>query len=928
MRNLRFFIVASLAILTLAACGNYRNTKHGIVVGDVRLEPITDNVIRVSASEGRFSKDASLITAYEYPEEKFWTVDQDSDGTVVLSTGALRAKVDPSTGKVTFTDIEGNVILAERGRNFECGGFRQMWESAEDEAFYGLGQHQSDEFDYKDKNELLIQYNTKVTNPFVVSSHNYGILWDNYSMSRWGDARDYSQLNQVFKVYDVAGAEGGLTGTYVPDPSRGADKLVRSEPFLFFENAQANAEFMPDFPLKGAQVTYEGAIEPSESGLFKFMLYYAGYMKVYVDGELVVPERWRTAWNPNTYKFACNLEAGKRTPFRIEWRPDGDVSYCSVRVLSPRPADEEGTISFWSEAGKQIDYYFVAGGNLDEVVSGYRTVTGKSQIMPRWAMGFWQCRERYKTQDEVVGTLKRFRDEQIPVDNIIQDWFYWREDDWGSHEFDPERYPEPAKMIRDVHDMNGHFMLSVWPKFYMTTEHFKEFDAQGWMYRRAVADSIRDWVGPGYIGSFYDAYSADARRLFWKQMSEHLFPLKVDAWWMDASEPNIRDCVEMDYWKALCNPTALGSSTEFLNAYGLMNAQAIYEGQRGEAPNQRVFLLTRSGFAGLQRYSTAIWSGDIASRWEDLKAQITAGINFSMSGIPYWTHDIGGFCVEDRYPAAFDKFNATGEENEDLKEWRELNARWYQFGAFSPLFRAHGQYPYREIFNIAPRGHEAYNSILYYDKLRYRLMPYIYSLAGMTYFNDYTIMRGLAMDFGGDAAALGVSDQYMFGPSIMVSPVYAYGARSRSVYFPVCEGGWYDFYTGAHRKGGISATVDAPYSQIPLYVPAGAIIPFGPDMQYASEKPADVIDLYVYAGRDGAFTLYEDEGTNYDYEKGLYQMITFSWNDASHKLSVSAPSGSYDGALTTRTFNVRLVSPNGTRYATVNYNGSAVEVDF
>lgn len=658
----------------------------------------------------------------------------------------------------------------------------------------------------------------------------------------------------------------------MPDPKSGVQPLERREDSLYFEHLKredlSKVVNLPEgFPFMGSKVTYEGSIEPSQSGEFKFILYYAGYTKVYIDGKLVVPERWRTAWNPNSYKFSVNLESGKRVPLKIEWEPDGYVSYSGLRVLAPVAPEEQGKQSWWSEMTKQLDYYFIAGDDMDEVISGYRTLTGKSPVMPKWAMGYWQSRERYKTSAELIGTLKEFRDRQIPIDNIVQDWSYWPEDAWGSHDFDKSRFPDPKAMVDSIHAMNGRLMISVWPKFYASTEHYKQFDKNGWMYQQAIKDSIRDWIGPGYIGSFYDAYSADARKLFWKQMQDKLYVLGIDAWWMDASEPNIRDCTDIDYRKALCGPTALGSSTEFFNAYALMNAEAIYDGQRGVDNDKRVFLLTRSGFAGLQRYSTATWSGDIATRWEDMKAQISAGLNFSMSGIPYWTMDIGGFCVENRYVAGQEVWNKTRTENADYKEWRELNTRWYQFGAFCPLYRAHGQYPFREIWNIAPENHPAYQSVVYYTKLRYKLMPYIYSMAGMTYFDDYTIMRPLVMDFTADMQVNNIGDEFMFGPAFLVAPVYRYGDRTRDMYFPACEG-WYDFYTGKFQEAGVQASVAAPYERIPLYVRAGSIVPFGPDMQYSDEKPASDIKLYVYQGADGTFTLYEDEGTNYNYEKG------------------------------------------------------------
>ena len=475
-------------------------------------------------------------------------------------------------------------------------------------------------------------------------------------------------------------------------------------------------------------------------------------------------------------------------------------------------------------------------------------------------------------------------------------------------------------------------MRSIPPKFYATTEHFKEFDRNGWMYQGAIRDSIKDWVGPGYLGSFYDAYDPDARKLFWSQMNDHYMPLGIDAWWMDASEPNIRDCTDIQYRKDLITPTALGPSTKYFNAYALMNAEAIYDGQRGVDHDKRVFLLTRSGFAGLQRYSTATWSGDIATRWEDMEAQIAAGLNFAVSGIPYWTMDIGGFCVEDRYVDAQKHFNETQEENEDLKEWRELNTRWYQFGAFAPLFRAHGQWPFREVYNIAPEDHPAYKSIVDYTKLRYRMMPYIYSLAGKTYFDDYTIMRPMVMDFTEDVNTRNLKDQYMFGTAFLVAPVYKYGARNRDVYFPENEV-WYDFYTGEAVKGGQTKNVDAPYERIPLFVRGGSIVPMGGEIQYASQPTDEPVTILVYAGKDSSFNLYEDEGTNYNYEKGNYSDIPMSYNDKTRTLTIGERKGSFKGMKENRDFNVVLIDPAHpvkdaytAKGKAVKYNGKSVSV--
>ena len=945
----------------------------------IRLEVMNDNIIRVRATskEALPEKPASLMIVPQVtPAKGSFSVNEESENVVVKARN-VEAVVAKATGEVTFFDANGNQLLKEAkdGKQFwdftvperELGmktgytvpenqkhglTWQMKFDSPDDEAFYGLGQHQSEEFNMKGKNEDLFQYNTKVSIPFVLSNKNYGLLWDSYSFCRFGNPNDYLQLNRAFKLYDKQGREGHLTGTYID--ARGK-KLVRDEDSIYYEygtpvkseiaNRTDNGGIknLPQgFNLAGANVVYEGYIEPEAKPFtpptgwksddvewaptpYQFILYYAGYIKVYIDGKEVVSERWRTAWNPNAYKFNVSLRPGKRVHLRIEWQPDGGESYCGLRVAEPRTYRDREALTVWCEMAKDMDYYFIAGKNFDEVISGYRTLTGKASLYPKWVLGFWQSRERYKTQDEIVGTLAEFRKREIPIDNIVQDWNYWPEDQWGSHEFEASRYPNPQQMLDDVHQMHGRFMISVWPKFYVNTDNYKELDAKGWMYNQSPTDDIHDWVGPGYKNGFYDAYDPEARKMFWRQMDEKLYTglnngqrskvesqrSMVDAWWMDASEPNVRDCTPMWYRKALSGPTALGTSTEYFNAYSTVNADAIYNGQRsvwkGKKDEPRVFLLTRSGFAGEQRYSTATWSGDIGTRWEDMRAQMTAGLNYSMSGIPFWGMDQGGFCVENRYVAAQQLFDRTGQENEDLKEWRELQTRWNQFGAFIPLFRSHGQWPLREIWNIAPDNHPAYKSFVYYDRLRYHLMPYIYSMAGWAHFKDYTLMRALVMDFNGDKKVENIGNQWMFGPALMACPVGYYKARNRSVYFPK-QCGWYNLYTGEYTNGGQRLVVDAPYEQIPVFVREGAIIPFGPQMQWSDEKPAELINLYVYAGQNGTFQLYEDEGTNYNYEKGKYATIDITYDDATKTVIFGARQGQFPGMLKERRFNIVLVT--------------------
>ena len=974
------FVTAALILGTMVAQaadfvqnGNYLTVQlkqhQNYGPSQIRLQVVNDRIIRVQATaEQGFRSKQSLIIVPQKSKAQYKVEEQGDD--LIITTAAMRAVLNEATGQITFYDLKDQVLLkevAQGGKTFkpftvpdrEIGvdiakvpeaqkhgwSWRALFDSPDNEAFYGLGQHQSEELNMKGKNEDLFQYNTKVSVPFVISNKNYGILWDSYSYCRWGNPDDYLQLNRAFKLYDKDGKEGQLTGTYV---DKNGQKIVRGEDSIYFEYAmpetseicnktdKGGIQNLPKgFALNGSKVVYEGYVEAPTSSFYQFILYYAGYMKIYIDGKLVVPERWRTAWNPNSYKFETAIPKGKKTPIRIEWQPDGDVSYCGLRVAAPRSEAEKNQLSIWSEMSPDMDYYFIAGKDMDEVISGYRTLTGKAPVYPKWVLGFWQSRERYQSSKDIEENMKKFRDLKIPVDNIVQDWNYWKLDSWGSHEFEAARYPNPQAMLDSVHALHGRFMISVWPKFYDTVKNYKELDAKGWMYHQAIKDDIHDWLG--FRGSFYDAYDAGARKMFWRQMDENLYTkykFGVDAWWMDASEPNVRDCTPMWYRKALSGPTALGTSTEYFNAYSIVNADAIYNGQRSVNPNQRVFLLTRSGFAGEQRYSTATWSGDIATRWEDMRAQMTAGLNYSMAGLPFWGMDQGGFCVENRYEAAQQEFDKNGTENADLKEWRELQARWNQFGCFVPIYRAHGQWPLREVWNIAPADHPAYKTIVAYDKLRYRLMPYLYSMAGMVHLKDYTMMRGLVMDFNGDEKVLDIKDQWMFGSALMACPVGEYQKYSRNVYLPK-QKGWYDFYTGEYHAGGQTIMADAPYDKIPVFIPEGAILPIGPEMQWSDEKKPELIDLYVYAGKDGSYTLYEDEGTNYNYEKGKYAVIDFKYDDARKQVTIGARKGSFDGMLQKRRFNIILVdqkkqqgvnlakSPKG---KVVKYSGQAITV--
>jgi len=897
----------------------------------LRLQVVSNKIIHVQASPlDSVSSQKSLMVVPQTGSPVKWQY-REMKGQGILSTSELTATVSLITGEIRFADATGQPILQERrngGKIFTptvANGQRlyqiqQVFESPIDEGLYGLGQHQNGTMNYRGQQVELAQNNTDVAVPFLVSSKNYGILWDNYSITKVSDTRDYEPLSTL-QLYAADGSPGWLTATYVQKKNPKEIIVQRPESVINYEYLEDQKNFPTGLKLDQALATWEGSVASGVAGKHHFLLKNAGYVKLYLDGKLVV-DKWRQAWNPGTSVVALDMVPGRKYALKMEWNPDGGESYLGLKWLSPLSGQSQLEYGFKSEAGPDLNYYFVRGNTPDEVISGYRQLTGPAPMMPKWSLGLWQSRERYKTQAELLDVAAEFRKRQIPLDNIVLDWSYWKPAEWGSQEFDSSRFSNPVGMIKTVHERdNLHFMISVWAKIYEGIPVYNDFKAKGYLYPRNIANRTKDWIAPGYTSTFYDAFNPQARTAFWNLMNTKLFTKGIDAWWMDASEPDIHSNTNVQTRKELMAP-AIGSSTQYFNAYPLQNAKGIYEGQRSAAPDQRVFLLTRSGYAGSQRYAAAIWSGDIASRWEDFKNQIPAGLNVSLSGIPYWTSDIGGFAVERRY----ERPNA-----QDLEEWRELQTRWYQYGAFCPLFRVHGQFPYREIFNIAPAGHPAYQSMLYYDQLRYRLMPYIYSLTGQAHHQNGTIMRGLMMDFGADPAVKSLGDEFMYGSSLLVAPVTDYQARTKQLYLPATTG-WFDFYSGQYHAGGQQLTVAAPLERMPLFVREGSIVPFGPALQYAAEKAADPITLYVYTGKDAQFTLYEDENVNYNYEKGAFANIPLSYNEKTKTLTVGERQGTFPGMVAQRTFRVVWVGKDKPAAfnldvapaTTVSYSGKVV----
>ena len=615
--------------------------------------------------------------------------------------------------------------------------------------------------------------------------------------------------------------------------------------------------------------------------------------------------------------------------------------------------DNEVETSFRSEVGDCVDYYFMYGKNADGVIAQVRSLTGQAPMFPLWTYGYWQSKERYKSQKEVVDVVRKYRELGIPLDGIIQDWQYWGHNYlWNAMDFQNPTFNNPQKMIEDVHAMNAHMAISIWSSFGPMTKPYRELDKKGMLFNFTTwpQSGLESWSPNMEYPSgvrVYDAYNPEARDIYWKYLNDGIFKLGMDAWWMDSTEPDHLD------WKPedMDTKTYLGSFRKVRNAYPLMTVGGVYDHQRAVTSDKRVFILTRSGFLGQQRYGVNVWSGDVASTWESFRNQIPAGLNFSLCGMPHWNSDIGGFFAG--------HYNKSWNDDSASKNplYQELYVRWLQFGTFNPMMRSHGTDVYREIYKFGKKGEPVYDAIEKMIGLRYSLLPYIYSTSWEVSNRQSSFMRALMMDFVDDRKVWDINDEYMFGKSLLVAPIahaqYTPEAvvkvseeegwnrdgakktktdvavdfmetKSTNIYLPAGTL-WYDFWTNEKHEGGKEITKETTLDVIPLYVKAGSIIPVGPQVQYATEKPWDHLELKVYAGANGNFILYEDEFDNYNYEKGAYTEIPISWNNASRKLTIGARKGAYEGMLKNRKFTVTL--QDGTQ-KNVDYNGKAISVRF
>ena len=588
----------------------------------------------------------------------------------------------------------------------------------------------------------------------------------------------------------------------------------------------------------------------------------------------------------------------------------------------------------WTDVDDELDYYFIYGLEFDEIVQSIRQLTGKATMLPRWAFGYIQSKERYISQAELIKVVKEYRERGLPLDCIVQDWKSWPNDLWGQKTLDPERFPDPKGMVDELHRMNSRLMISIWPNMNPGGDNWREMRDQDYLLGN---------------GGTYDAFQEMARELYWKQTNVGLFAQGIDAWWSDCTEPFQAD------WMGAFKPEPeerLRINTEeakryldpeYINAYSLLHSQGIYEGQRKTGTDKRVVNLTRSAYIGQQRYGTITWSGDVSARWDTLRRQIADGLNFCATGLPYWTTDIGAFFVKND-PALWFWSGDFDLGIEDLG-YRELYVRWFQYGTFLPMFRTHGTDTPREIWRFGEPGEVFYDALVKSLRLRYRLLPYIYSLAGMVTHEGYTMMRVLPFDFRSDSNTYDIGDQFMFGPALLVNPVtqpFYYAAqsvplnvvnKSRLVYLP--KGAeWYDFWTGQRYAGGETICADSALDTIPLYVRSGSIVPIGPDVTYADEQPNPPLILCIYPGQSGSFTVYDDEGDNYNYEQGHFATIRISWDETVRRLTLHNRQGDYPGMPGWREFRVIIgdvpynqVLSESTSTKIVRYEGREITIE-
>ncbi len=785
---------------------------------------------------------------------------RESDKAVEVRLKGISMTFDRESGLIAFFDAQGKPLMRETARTLKdaTGQGEPTYQadltidSPADEALYGLGQFQDGYLNVRGLSRRLTQVNTQIAIPFVYSSRGFGLLWNNYGLTEFnpGDSR---------VAFVKEGSTGEKSVVNVTSTEGGKQEVRESNRFV----AKVNIP---------------------ESGRYALLLDVGKKMArthhLAVDGQTVM--EMKNLWLPPTASAIVELQAGEHQLLAKLEKDDKPVLYYK------KVADE--TV-FRSPVAESVDYTVFAG-EADEVIASYRTLTGEVPMMPDWALGYIHCRERFRSQDQIVETASRFRKERLPMDVIVQDWQYWGKYGWNAMRFDEEHYPDPKKLVDDLHAMDTRFMISVWSKIDPQSEVGKQMSRDGYYIKNT---SWIDFLNPKAAAAYWDNFSA---RL--------LQPYGIDAWWQDATEPENDDLEG----RRVMDGTVPGEV--FRNVYPLHVNKTVFEGCRRDVPGKRTMILTRSGFPGIQRYGAALWSGDVGNDWETLRRQVTGGLSLVVTGIPWWTYDAGGF---------FRPYNQYKSE-----AFHECFLRWLQISTYLPLMRVHGYMTDTEFWNY---GDEVTTLSRKSLEQRYRLLPYIYSANADVTMNGGTLMRPLVMDYRNDAEALAQKYQYMFGGSLLVVPVLEPGVKEYDVYLPANKGGWYDFRTGK-KVGKEQGTVRTAVTKdaIPVFVKAGTILPLAEVRQSVGEALDAPWEVRVYPGADGEYTVYEDEGTNYNYEKGAYATFSMQWDDAKARLTILPRKGSFTGMAdkTLRVVRVNPVTGAAEGAKEVVYKGSKVTV--
>jgi alpha-D-xyloside xylohydrolase len=814
--------------------------------GTLSIRPLTDNAVRI-----KFLKDLDV----RVPELVFTSSARTPGFTVSNLPSRLEVRVrnmvvalDKQDGRLSFEDSSGNMFLNEKVGTRKlvpdsvmgepCFVAEQSFESPADEYLFGLGQFQDGHYKVKGISRRLTQVNSQIAIPFVYSSKGYGLLWHQYGLTDFNPADNVVPLVKQVQPSAMGEKTAEVTTT------SGTGRISQNQTLY------SGAFIVPD------DAVYSVFLDLGDMGNRQY---------VAIDGKPCIDQS--NFWLPPSTSALVYLKAGQHQ-VQVICKSSNTPMVSWARV--------NNATRFRSPSAKVLDYVVFYGPSADSVIATYRNLSGNVPMLPRWAYGFWQCRERYTSGENLVETVDEFRKRNIPMDVIVQDWQYWGNNGWGVPQFDTTNYSNPAGFIEKVHNLNAHFNISIW----------SNPDKNSAIGRRYVSRNL-------YVpdSKWLDYFNPVTRETYWNTLNDNLFTYGVDSWWMDATEP------ENDALHG--KRTYMGLGDFYRLTYPLFVSRAVYEGQRKTTSGKRVCILTRSAFLGQQKYGTINWSGDIGGNWDAYRRQIVAVLDYSMTGMPYWTTDIGGF------------FRPGASQYTDEK-YQELLTRWYQWGTFNPIFRVHGFQSETEPWKYGQKVEENMRKML---GLRYRLLPYIYSEAWQITSRGSTMMRPLVMDFRGDRVALDQQYEYTFGNALLVAPVIEPNVGKWKVYLPNSIS-WYDFWTGKCLDGGQTTEVAVPLDRIPLMVKAGSIIPMGPIIQYSAEK-TDPVEIRIYPGTNGEFTLYEDENDGYDYEKGLYSTIEFKWKDSVHTLTIGKRRGDFPGMLRARTFNVIVVSPD---------HGTGVEV--